>query len=89
MRGLTEQKLGDPVDAVERLAKQHSFAQATQNNVLRHLIEGGDLSLWGLANAMTRTAEDQQDYDEATRLETVGGRMLVMPRTEYRQLLAA
>ena len=89
MRGLTEHKVGDPVGAVERLAKQHSFAQATQNNVLRHLIEGGGLSLWGLANAVTRTAEDESDYDEATRLETVGGRMLVLPRTEYAKLVAA
>ena len=89
MRGLTEEKLSDPVKAVERLAKQHSFAEATRNNVLRHLIEGGDLSLWGLANALTRTAEDQEGYDDATRLETLGGRMLTLPKTEYRQLLAA
>jgi hypothetical protein len=89
MRALTEHKVGDPVGAVERLAKQHSLAQATQNNVLRHLIEGGDLSLWGLANAVTRTAEDESDYDEATKLEVVGGRMLVLPRAEYQRLVAA
>jgi hypothetical protein len=89
MQGLTEVKVEDPVKAVERLAKQHSFAEATRNDVLKHLIEGGDLSMWGLANAVTRTAEDQADYDDATRLETLGGRMLTLPKTEYRQLLAA
>jgi hypothetical protein len=89
MQALTEEKLADPVKAVEKLAKQHSFADATKTNVLRHLIEGGDLSMWGLANAVTRTAEDQDDYDDATRLETLGGRMLTLPKTEYRQLLAA
>ena len=89
MRGLTEVTIEDPVKAVERLAKQHSFADATRNNVLKHLIAGGDLSMWGLANAVTRAAEDQEHYDDATRLETLGGRMLTLPKTEYRQLQAA
>jgi len=87
--GLTGGRLSDPVKAVERLARQHSFAEATRNDVLKHLIEGGDLSMWGLANAVTRTAEDQDGYDDATRLETLGGRLLTLPKTEHRQLLAA
>jgi hypothetical protein len=57
--------------------------------VLKHLIEGGDLTAWGLANAITRSAEDQADYDDATRLETLGGRMLTLPPAQYRELLAA
>lgn len=89
MRGLTEVKVTDPVKAVEQLAKQHSFSEATKNDVLKHLIEGGDLSMWGLANAVTRTAEDQKGYDDATKLETLGGRMLALPKPEYRQLVAA
>jgi hypothetical protein len=89
MRGLTEIKVSDPIKAVEAMAKQHSFAEATKTNVLKHLIEGGDLSLWGLANAVTRSAEDQDGYDDATRLETLGGRMLTLPPTEYKVLQAA
>ena len=89
MQGLAEVRIEDPVKTVEKLAKQHSFADAQRNDVLKHLIEGGDLSLWGLANAVTRTAEDQPDYDDATRLETLGGRMLTLPHSEYRQLQAA
>ena len=89
MRGLGQIALADPVKAVERLSKQYSFADAQQNDVLKHLISGGDLSMWGLANAVTRTATDQANYDDATRLETLGGRMLTLPATEYKQLQAA
>ncbi len=89
MRALAGERLVEPVKAVERLAKQHSFAEAQKNDVLKHLIEGGDLSMWGLANAITRTAEDQPGYDDATRLETLGGRLLTLPKTEYRILQAA
>jgi len=34
--------------------------------LLRHLIEGGDLSQYGLINAVTRTAEDAKFYDRAS-----------------------
>ncbi len=89
MRGLTEVKLTDPVKAVEKMAKQHAFTEGTKNDVLKHLIEGGNLSMWGLQNAVTRAAEDQADYDDATKLETLGGRMLTLAKTDYRELLAA
>src|SRR5262245_21165397 len=89
MRGLTEVTVADPVKAVQVLAKQQSFAEATTNAVLKHLVAGGDLSMWGLANAVTRTAEDQAGYDEATKLEALGGRMLRLPPAEFRQLAQA
>lgn len=76
MQGLAEVEVKDPAKAVETLAKTHDFNDVTKASVLAHLIKGADLSLWGLANAVTRAAEDQADYDEATRLETVGGRMV-------------
>jgi hypothetical protein len=89
MRGLTEIKVGDPVKAIEKLAKRHSFTEGQSSSVLQHLITGGDLSMWGLANAITRTAEDQENYDDATRFEAMGGRMLALPKAEYSELLAA
>lgn len=89
MRGLTQVKIEAPVAAVETLAKQHTFTEGTKNDVLKHLIEGGDLSMWGLQNAVTRAAADQADYDDATKLETLGGRMLTLPKAEYSRLAEA
>jgi len=40
--------------------------QADICSVLRDLIEGGNLSQYGLINALTRTAEDAKSYDRAT-----------------------
>lgn len=71
-QGLT----GDPSKAVEELAAEHQLTDGERGDVLRHLITGGDLSQWGLINAVTRTAQDAADYDRATELETLGGKML-------------
>jgi len=77
------------VQAIEVLAKKHSLNNDEQRGILRHLIEGGDLSLWGMANALTRVSQDVESYDRATELETLGGSIVIMPHSEYRELLAA
>lgn len=46
--------------------------------ILGHLIAGGDLSLYGLANAVTRHAQDVQSYDRSTELEATGYKIITM-----------
>jgi hypothetical protein len=66
----------DPVKVVEATARRFALTEGERSGVLQHLIRGGDLSAWGLANAVTRTAEDAIDYDRATELEAAGGRVI-------------
>jgi hypothetical protein len=33
---------------------------------------GGDLTSWGLGNAVTRMAQDVPSYDRSTELESIG-----------------
>jgi hypothetical protein len=70
-------RMRGPVEAVERLANRATLTDDVQQSVLTHLIEGGDLTLWGLANAVTRASQDVGDYDLATDLERLGGRIIV------------
>lgn len=79
----------DPVKAVEVLSKKHALNGDEQKGILRHLIEGADLSLWGVANAFTRHSQDVESYDRATELEAIGGNIITLARSEYRELLAA
>lgn len=79
----------DPVQAVEVLSHKHGLNGDEQKGILRHLIEGGDLSLWGMANAVTRQSQNVESYDRATELEALGGSIITLARSEYRELLAA
>ena len=80
-------KITAPVpEIVELSAKQYGITQDEQDALFRHLIEGGDLSLYGLSNAVTRTANDAEDYDRATALETIGGQMVYMTNAQWAQL---
>jgi hypothetical protein len=80
---------GDPVQAVDRLAKATSLQEGEQAAVMRHLIEGGDLTAYGFWNAVTRTAEDVESYDRSTEIERVGGKLAAWSEREWLALVAA
>lgn len=76
---------GEPIEAtevegvVEVMTERHNFTEGERKNVLGNLIKGADLSRWGLANAITRAAEDADTYDRASELEEIGGAMMLAP----------
>lgn len=86
----TEQPIkGDPIKVVEMTAKRFSMNGDEQTSVLRHLIEGADLSRYGLFNAVTRAAEDLSSYDRASDFERFGGRLIELPKREWEALAEA
>jgi hypothetical protein len=72
MRESTHKQILLPEKAIELISKKYSFSEFEQSNVLTHLIKGGDLTSWGLGNAVTRTAQDVKSYDRSTDLESIG-----------------
>jgi hypothetical protein len=74
---------GNPVRAVEEITKVLTLNQTEGENVLQHLIRGGDLSRYGMLNAITRAAQDVDDYDRATDLEAAGGRIIELPKSDW------
>ena len=65
------------------------FNQSEQSGVLTHLIQGGDLSAYGLMNAVTRTSQDLENYDRATEFEAMGSQVLNMPRKTWKTVATA
>jgi hypothetical protein len=88
-RAAQEPVTGDLAKAVEVLALKSGLNEAERGSVLRHLIMGGDLTRWGLVNAVTRIANDALSYDRATELEALGGTLLDLPRQDWREIAEA
>ena len=74
---------GKPQEAVEIVGATFGLLEQEQETVLTHLAKGGDLSLWGLANAVTRSAEDMESYDRAIELERIGGQVIELPANTF------
>ena len=79
----------DVVASVRVLAKKTNLSDTEEKGVLRHLIEGHDLSRYGLLNAVTRLSQDLPDYDRASELEIIGGQVLDLPATAWREIAHA
>ncbi len=61
---------------LEVIRQKYGFNEDEKDTILKHLITGADLSQYGLANAITRTASDIEDYDRATLFERTGGKVI-------------
>ena len=87
----TQQQIeGDVNAAVEALGPTtFGLTGGERQSVLRHLIQGGDLSRYGLMNAVTRTAEDVESYDRATELETIGFKLIESPLSTWNAISKA
>ena len=58
LKGMTEQKIeGDPVKVIELTSKKFGLNEGERSSILRHLIEGGDLTRYGLYAAFTRASQ--------------------------------
>jgi hypothetical protein len=74
---------------VQLAAKSYGLFERESQSVLDHLIRGGELSLYGLANAVTRHAQDVESYDRSTELEMTAWAMMNMGRSDWTKLNAA
>ena len=88
--GTTAKITSDDVPGVVELAsKAFGIQEKESSGVLDYLIRGGDLSLYGLANAVTQQAQDVDSYDRSTELEMTAWSMLNMSRNDWTHLNAA
>ena len=75
-------------DAVERVTKYLALNQSEADSVFENLIRDGNYTQWGLANAVTRTAQDVESYDRASEMERLGGRVINLKQSEWSAIAA-
>jgi hypothetical protein len=80
---------GDPLKTVEVLANRYTLNDCERAGVLRHLIVEGDLTAFGLVDAVTRYSQDVEDYDRATELEALGGKLIDLVPGDWKEMAHA
>jgi hypothetical protein len=88
MRSAAEMNISthDIPHVIELTSEEWHFAEDEKRGILDHLIRGNDLSLYGLANSITRTAQDVPSYDRATELEAIGWKVIAISAQKWKQL---
>lgn len=90
MRAAKEAKITttDIPQMIELASSDYGFTKKESGGILDHLIRDGELSLYGLANAVTRAAQDVESYDRSTAMESIGYNILGMSREKWNRLNA-
>ena len=90
MRAAREAKIttNDIPQMIELAASDYGLTKKESGGILDHLIRDGEFSLYGLANAVTRTAQDVESYDRSTAMESIGYSILGMSREKWNRLNA-
>lgn len=88
LKDAAEEKIekGRIEDVVEETTKRFSLSQKEGESVLHNLIEGADLSKYGVANSITALANELEDYDRAVELERIGGKFIDLAPGEWRAM---
>lgn len=74
----TEIEIENPVLAVDNVIETFGISDDMKDDLLYHFSKEGDMTQWGLANAVTRTARDLEDPDKIIEMEIIGGQVAVM-----------
>lgn len=80
---------GDPVKSVELLANKYALNDRERAGILRQLVTDGDLSGYGLVNAVTGYSQTVDDYDRATEFEALGGKLIELPAKDWKEIAEA
>jgi transcription elongation factor GreA-like protein len=79
----------NPADTVEIVAKEFGYRESVKDSIISHLLHGGQWNQWGVSQAVTRVAADQDSYDQASTMEADGGKILNMDGAAWKQILDA
>lgn len=85
LQGAAEIQL-EPVQAVELVAKRFEFSDKEKSSVLNFLAIGGDMSVWGMANAVTRLAHKADDYDRNIEYQKLGDQVIELKKSDWQTM---
>lgn len=73
-------------DAVESVSIEFKFSEKEKKDILEHFSDE-KRTQWGLANGVTRTARDLDNYDRRIELEKIGAEIATMPGVSLNEIL--
>jgi hypothetical protein len=65
------------------VTEKYDMSKPEGESLLANLINGGSLTQWGLANAVTQLANDVEDYDRCVEIQRIGGKIIDLTPKEW------
>jgi hypothetical protein len=78
-----------PAELVEKIVEVNQLPAGYGEGILMKLMQSGEMTQWGLSNAITEFCQTVDSYEDATTMERVGGEILELSAPKWEALAAA
>jgi hypothetical protein len=83
------EKVVAPIAATEELQQRYSLTDSEREAILTNLVADGDMSQWGMLNAVTAAAKASESFDRQAEMEALGWEIAQLPTKQWASIAVA
>jgi hypothetical protein len=84
LREITEIKVKNPQRVINNLVEHYRLSEEQKENILIAFGMEPEFDKYGIANAVTRAAQNEENWEKSLELERIGGKLITLSREEFK-----
>ena len=84
LRETTEIKIKSPQRVINNVVEHYRLSEEQKENILIAFGMEPEYDKYGIANAVTRAAKNEENWEKSLDLERIGGRLITLSREEFK-----
>jgi len=85
LRETTEIKVKNVTKVINNLVEHYRLSEDQKENILIAFGREPESDKYGIANAITRAAQSEQNWEKSLEMERIGGKLITLPREEFKR----
>jgi len=84
LRETTEIKVKNPQRVINNVVEHYKLSETQKENILIAFGGEPEYDKYGIANAVTRAAKNEENWEKSLDLERIGGKLITLSREEFK-----
>jgi hypothetical protein len=85
LRETTEIKVKSPQRVINNLVEHYKLSETQKENILIAFGAEPEHDKYGIANAISRAAQSEENWEKSIELERIGGKLITLPREDFKK----
>ena len=84
LRESTEIKINNPQKVINNVVEHYRLSEEQKDNIFMAFGAEPEADQYGIANAVTRAAHNEANWEKTLELERIGGKLITLPKEEFK-----
>jgi hypothetical protein len=85
LRETTEIKVRSPQRVINSVVEHYKLSETQKENILIAFGAEPEHDKYGIANAISRAAQSEENWEKSIELERIGGKLITLPREDFKK----